>query len=164
MLRNTSMVLIVLLGLFLLPQTALSQAENGIRALGDLSELKVYFDVKADSAAKLEKRLIWINDTFNQATQKGLKVSFIIGVRSQASFFVTKGDYYIEEEDIPTKGKIEKWLQRLVKLGIRIEQCGISAELFDIDPKDFLPEITVVKNSYLSIAGYQNRGYAYVPM
>jgi intracellular sulfur oxidation DsrE/DsrF family protein len=164
MLRNVSILLIFLLGLFLLPPSASSQQENGIRALDNLSELKVYFDVKADSAAKLEKRFIWINDSFNQATQKGLKATFIIGVRSQASFLVTKGDYYIDEEDIPTKGKIEKWLQRLVKKGIRIEQCGISAELFDIDPKDFLPEIIVVKNSYISIAGYQNKGYAYVPM
>ena len=124
----------------------------------------MYFDIKADSAAKLEKRLIWINDTYDQVSEKNLKATFIIGIRSKASFFVTKGDDYIEEEDIPMKGKIEKWLKRLVKRGIHIEQCGLSAELFDIDQQDFFPEVKVVKNSYISIAGYQNRGYAYVPM
>ena len=56
----------------------------------------MYFDIKADSAAKLEKRLIWINDTYDQVSEKNLKATFIIGIRSKASFFVTKGDDYIE--------------------------------------------------------------------
>ena len=164
MLRNISILLTFLLSIFLLPQTASSQQEDDLRALANLSELKVYFDIKAASAAKLEKRLIWINDTYDQVRQQGLKATFIIGIRSQASFFVTKGDEYIDEEEIPTKEKIEKWLQHLVKRGIHIEQCGLSAELFDIDPQDFFPELTVVKNSYVSIGGYQNKGYAYVSM
>lgn len=164
MLRTISILLTFLLAIFFLPQTALSQQKDDVRALDTLSELKVYFDIKADSAAKLEKRLIWIQDTYTQASQENVKATFIIGIRSKASFFITRGDEYIDEEDIPTTRKIEKWLKHFVKQGISIEQCGISARLLDIDPQDFLPEITVVKNSYISIAGYQNRGYAYVPM
>ncbi len=164
MLRNTYIILTFIFGVFLFPQTTLSQQEADILALENLTELKVYFDIKADSAAKLEKRLIWIDETYKQASQKGVKPTFIIGIRSRASFFVTKGDEYIDEEDILTKGKIEKWLKHYVKQGVRIEQCGLSAELYDIDPEEFLSEVVVVKNSYLSIAGYQNKGFAYVPM
>jgi len=164
MLRIISISATFFLALFFLPQAAFSQQGNDLRALDTLSELKVYFDIKADSAAKLEKRLIWINDTYEQVTQKNIKATFIIGIRSKASFFITKGDDYIDEEDIVFTGKIEKWLKHFVKQGIPIEQCGISAKLFDIDSEDFFPEVTFVKNSYISIAGYQNRGYAYVPM
>jgi len=153
MIRNTLIRKSFFLGIFLLPQIASSQQKDEIPALENLSELKVYFDIKADSAAKLEKRLIWINDTYNQVSHKKIKATFIIGIRSKASFFITKGDEYIDKEDIPTKGKIENWLKYLVKQGIRIEQCGLSAKLFDIAPQDFLPEITAVRNSYISIAG-----------
>jgi hypothetical protein len=162
--RNTKNILIFILGVFLLPQTALSQQKDDLPALANLSELKVYFDITADSAAKLEQRLIWIDDIYNQASQKGVKATFIIGIRSSASFYVTKGDEFIDEEDIVTKGKIDKWLKDYVKRGVRIEQCGISAELYGIGSEEFLPEVTVVKNSYISIAGYQNQGFAYVPM
>lgn len=164
MLRNIKIILTFLLGIFLLPQIASSQQKDEILALENLSELKVYFDIKADSAAKLEKRLIWINDTYNQVSQKKIKPTFIIGIRSKASFFITKGDEYVDEEDLLTKEKIANWLKYHVKQGIRIEQCGLSAKLFDIAPQDFFPEITVVENSYISIAGYQNKGFAYVPM
>ncbi len=164
MLHYTSLLITLFLSLFLLPQTASSQDQNTMPALGTLSELKVYFDIKADSAAKLEKRLVWIKDTYEQARQQGLKPLFIVGFRSQASLFVTKDDEYLDEEDLPIKTKIKLKIQTLVTLGIHMEQCGLSAELFDIERDDFLPELTVVKNSYLSMAAYQNRGYAYVPM
>ena len=162
--HRTFLLLAAVLALFLLPQTALSQNPGEIAALANLSVLKIYFDVKADSAAKLEKRFQWIHDTYEQARQKGIKAAIVIGIRSKASFFVTKGDEYIDEEEVLTKGKIDKWLKRFAEMGIPMEQCGISAELYDIDAEEFLPQMTVVKNSYISIAGYQNRGYAYVPM
>ena len=164
MFRNRLIPHIFLLAVFLLPQTAAAQQGDTIRALATLSELKVYFDIKADSAAKLEKRLTWINDSYDQVQAKNIKATFVIGIRSKASLYLTQGDVYIDEEDLPTQKKIENWLKQLKKRGIHIEQCGLSAELFDIDAGDFFSEVTVVENSYLSIAGYQNRGYAYVPM
>jgi len=164
MLRNTSIILTFFIVLFLVPQIASSQKQDTIGALDNLSGLKAYFDIKADSAAKVEKRLVWINDMYEQMSQKGLKASFIIGFRSQASFFVTREDEDIDEEEIPVKRKIEKWLKHFAVLGIPIEQCGLSAELYDIEPEDFLPEITVIKNGYISMIKYQNKGYAYIPM
>ncbi|MBU0944149.1 MAG: DsrE family protein [Proteobacteria bacterium] len=164
MLRPLYTLLTFLLAVFVLPQIASASKQNDLEALHNLPGLKAYFDVKDDSAAKIEQRLIWINDIYEQMSQKGLKATFVIGFRSQASFFVTKGDEYIEEEDLATKGKIENWLKHFVKLGIPLEQCGLSAKLFDIDSQDFLPELTVVTNGYISMIGYQNKGYAYVPM
>lgn len=164
MLRNTSIILTIFLVFFIVPQVASSQQQDTIGALDNLSGLKAYFDIKADSAAKIEKRLVWINDMYEQMSQKGIKASFIIGFRSQASFFVIRQDEDIDEEDIPAKRKIEKWLKHFAVLGIPIEQCGLSAELYDIEPQDFLPEITVIKNGYMSMIKYQNKGYAFVPM
>lgn len=164
MLRNTSIILTLVFVLFLVPQIVLSQQQDGIVNLDNHSGLKAYFDIKADSAAKIEKRLEWINQIYGQVSQEEGKASFIIGFRSKASFFVVKEDEDIDEEDLPTKRKIENWLKHFVKLGIPVEQCGLSAELYDIDPSDFLPEIIVVKNGYISMIKYQNKGYAYVPM
>lgn len=164
MFRNICIILVSFLSVSLLPQMASAQKQDDIRALENLSAIKAYFDIKADSAAKVEKRLLWINDIYEEMKQKGIKATFIIGIRSHASFYVTKGDEYIYEEDLSTTGKIEKWLKDFVKLGVHVEQCGLSAKLYDIDPKDFFPEVTVVKNGYISMIGYQNKGYAYVPM
>ncbi|MEN8199391.1 MAG: DsrE family protein [Thermodesulfobacteriota bacterium] len=161
---KTVVLLTLVLAVLLIPQTLLSQNRGEETALAGLSQLKVYFDVKADSAAKLEKRLEWINDAYEQVSGQGIKPSFVVGFRSRASFFVTKGEEYVDEKEISTKVKIEKWLRIFREKGMVMEQCGLSAELFEIDREDFLAPVRVVKSGYVSIAGYQNQGYAYVPM
>lgn len=152
------------LAVIFLPQTVLSQDRAEVAALSGLSQLKVYFDVKAETAPKLEKRLQWINDAYAQATGQGLKAVFVVSFRSRASFLVTKGTEYIDEDEIPLKANIDKWIADFQTRGITMEQCGLTAELFDIEKEEFLDGIRVVQNGYVSIAGYQNRGYAYVPM
>ena len=164
MLRTTCFLLTFILATVVFPQIPSTQAKKNSGTPQNLSSLKAYFDIKADSAAKVEKRLVWINDIYEQMHQKSLKATFIIGFRSQASFFVTKEDDYIDEEDLLTKKRIDKWLKHFANLGIPMEQCGLSAKLFDIDAHEFLPEINIVPNGYISMINYQNKGYAYVPM
>ena len=48
--------------------------------------------------------------------------------------------------------------------GIVMEQCQIAAQLHRIELTDFLPEVEVVQNSYISMIGYQAKGYSQVPM
>ena len=165
MFRDIFFILVILcFASFLSPHTASSEKRADMGALENITVMKAYFDIKADKIEKLEKQLGWIHDIHKQMSEKGIKTTFIIGFRSNASYFVTKGDEYVYEEDLAAKEKIENRLKQFVKLGMRLEQCGLSAELFEIDPQKFLSEITVVKNGYISMIGYQNKGYAYVPM
>ena len=163
--RSTFMLLSFFLFLCFVPQIVLSQQQKGRgEAIENVSALKAYFDIKADSAAKIVQRPKWINAIYEQMRQKGEKPAFIIAFRSQASFYVVRGDEDIDEDEIPLKRKIENRLKHFVQLGIPVEQCGLSAELYDINPSDFLPDVTTVTNGYISMIKYQNRGYAYVPM
>ena len=45
-----------------------------------------------------------------------------------------------------------------------VEQCKVAAGLHDIDPEDFLPDIDLVRSGYISMTGYQAKGYSLVPM
>lgn len=149
--------------LFLLPSAFADELGNS-RALQNLSSAKAYFDVTMGVPLKLETRLRLIHTTYQDIGRTGMKPDFIIGFRSKASNFVTKGDDYVFEEDIAVKKKIRDWVKRFKKMGIVMEQCAIAAEFQDIDPKDFLPEIEVVRNGYVSMIGYQAKGYSMVPM
>lgn len=164
MLRTLALSMFFLFSLVFLPQLSIAGQQTTGLSTGIPTEMKAYFDIKADSSTKVEKRLVWINEMYEQMTAKGVKVSFIIGFRSQASYYVTKGDEYIYEEDFPSQAKIKKLLKHFTTLGIRLEQCELSAKIFDIELEYFLPELTLVKNSYVTMIVHQNAGYAYVPM
>jgi hypothetical protein len=48
--------------------------------------------------------------------------------------------------------------------GMRLEQCGLAADMQGIARTDFLPQLEVVGNGYVAMITYQGQGYAYVPM
>ena len=45
-----------------------------------------------------------------------------------------------------------------------MELCSIAADAKKIDKGDFLPGIEVVANGYISVIGYQSKGYNLVPI
>jgi hypothetical protein len=134
------------------------------RALHNISKAKTYFDVNMGIPEKLVTRLKLIDATYDQLSIAGAHPEFVIGFRGKASRFVTRGNDYVFEEDIAAKKEVYAWIKRFKERGIPMEQCLIAAGFQNVDPKDILPEIEVVQNGYVSMIGYQVKGYAQVPM
>lgn len=137
---------------------------SNTRALFKISSVKVYYDVNIGIADKLTTRLMLIDKTYNQLVKAGVQSEFVVGFRGKATSFVTKGDDYVFEEELTAKRKVHEWVRSFKSRGIIVEQCLIAAGLQRIDPEDFLPEIEIVENGYISMIGYQAKGYSQVPM
>lgn len=157
---------LILMGFIVLLSYSPAVAEefSNKRALSNISTVKAYYDVNVGIPAKLVTRLRLVDKTYDQLVSAGVKPNFIIGFRGKASYFVTKGDDYVFDEDIAAKKEVLKYIQALKARGIVMEQCHIAASLHDIDPKDILSEIEVVQNGYISMIGYQAKGYSQIPM
>lgn len=46
--------------------------------------------------------------------------------------------------------------------GIKFEICMVAAHSVNVDPDTILPEIKKVENGWISLVGYQHRGYAMI--
>lgn len=145
--------------------TVCAEEYSNTSALDGVSEVKVYFDVNIGIPEKLKTRLMMIEKTYTQLNEAGVKTKFVVGFRGKASYFVTKGytDYVLEEE-ADLKKTIHHWIDTLSRHSITLEQCMIAAEIHDIEPADFLGNLNLVKNGYVSMIGYQAKGYSQVPM
>ena len=160
-LTSITMIILVLVSI------GLSNAQttyNNNNALKNITQSNIYFDVSLNDDQKLLLRLNLLQRTIQQMKDAGVDVSVVIGFRGGASRFITKDDHYVLKEETANKQKIQEQVSKLGNEGILIEQCSIAAELFDIAYDDFLPEVDVVGNGYVSLIGYQNQGYAVVPM
>ncbi|MEN8256777.1 MAG: hypothetical protein ABFS09_02840 [Thermodesulfobacteriota bacterium] len=156
-------LVVLIFSFFSSPLTAATQGQvlpEAVKASG----LRVYFDVNVGVPHKLEIRLMLINKTYDQLLQLGHQPEFVVGFRSTASYFVTKGDEYVEPEELVLKKKIHQWVKTLKSKGIRIEQCLLAADFVDIEHEDFLSEMALVKNGYVSMIIYQSQGFAHVSM
>ena len=164
--RAVKTIIATIVVALLLASTSVSAEEYANRrALADIKSVSVYFDVNVGvPAQKLVTRLMLIDKTSSQLAKAGVKAQFVIGFRGKASYFVTKGDDYVLKEDIDVKKKVVQWVKDFKARGIVMEQCLIAAEFLKIRVEDFLPEIEIVENGYVSMIGYQAKGYSLVPM
>jgi len=48
--------------------------------------------------------------------------------------------------------------------GVKMEACSVAARLFDVDSKTYLPGIKPVGNTFVSLIGYQAKGFAVIPI
>lgn len=144
----------------LLTQNVSAETES----LKGLKTAKFVVDLNQGSAQLLLLRLRLIEQTITDISKNGVKPEIVVAVRGQASRFMTVTDVYLADEDKIYKDDIYAALQKLRSMGARLEQCSIALNLLKIDSRGMYPEINLVPNGYVSLIGYQNRGYAILPM
>jgi intracellular sulfur oxidation DsrE/DsrF family protein len=157
-----SFIIPVLL-LFLSSGVSAVAAEKA-RALQGQTSVNIVCDMNVGEPKLLLKRMELLDTTYRQIAASGAKTNVVVAVRGKASYFFTKGDDYVPAEAKDAKVKARSWIEKFKKNGFIIEQCAIAAEMHDIDLKDFLPQVEIVENGYVSLIGYQHQGYAYLPM
>jgi len=138
---------------------------NDANSLKGLKEVKVIFDITQGNPKKLLGRLNLIHKTSKMIADQGVKPEFVLAFRGPASFYVTKDRTKIPKGNEAIAEKIWAKVKEIsTASGIKLEQCSVATGFLKIDNKTILPEIHVVGNSWISLIGYQNQGYAYVPI
>ena len=148
----------------LMPSMVYSKDLNNAAAIESLSAIKIICDVNVGDAKLLLRRLELIDETYTQLLDAGVKPTIIVSFRGEASRYVTSGGKYVELSQEPIKREIQGWVKQFAKNGFRLEQCAIAAKTWGVDLSDFLPEVILVQNGYVSLAAYQSKGYALLPM
>lgn len=59
---------------------------------------------------------------------------------------------------------IAQVVDRLDEMGMRLEVCGAATRAYNVDNDTVLDPIQPVRSGFISVMGYQNQGYALVPV
>jgi hypothetical protein len=156
--------ILILLFLMLLPSLLSAAVPDNKRSLAGLKSVGVIFDVNTGDPKKLLLRLQLIEETINSIAGDAVTPDVVVAFRGGATLFMTAGGKYLPAEDLPFREQIQKQARHLIALGYRLEQCAVAVRLLKVDPQDIISDVPLVGNGYISMIGYQNRGYAFVPM
>jgi len=132
-------------------------------ALSGLNEVKVAFDLQNGNSGALLKQLEVIEET-RQSLIQGVKPDFVITFRGPATKLVQTDQSQIAAEDRENATKIADRIGGLKAAeGVAsMEQCAIAVRLVGTKPENVLPAIKVVGNGFISLMGYQAKGYGYI--
>jgi len=154
------LVFVLLLGAALSVQAA--ELQNSA-ALAGVTNTNAVFDI-SPGGKRLLGQLNVIYKTYEQLVAFGQKPKFVLAFRGGATKFVTNGDKYIAPNELVIKKLVQERIKDFKDLGAAMELCGIAAKGKKVDNDDILPGIEVVANGYISVIGYQSKGYNLVPI
>jgi intracellular sulfur oxidation DsrE/DsrF family protein len=137
---------------------------NDLDALESVQSTKTLFDINVSTANKLELYLQVIEQTYDDLIRQEQTPVFVIAFRGAAVRLITSENWAFSDEDQESIKKAAASIHKLSKQGVKLEACSIATRLFKIDNKTLLPEIKVVGNTFVSLVGYQTKGYALVPI
>ena len=163
--RFRIMVSIVVASVFMLAVVGSASAAT-YESLAGLRSIKAIFDVRAANAKSAAIQIKLIHDTYKDKNIMAVskRPSFVVTFAGPSVKLLSKDKQGFSAEDQKLMDEIAQTVQAMAKDGIKLEVCDFAAKVFGVDPATILPEIKHVPNGWISLIGYQAKGYSIVPV
>ncbi|HSH29499.1 MAG TPA: DsrE family protein [Thiohalobacter sp.] len=150
----------------LLPLASMAGASLDNRAaIGDLEQIRAVYDVRKSSANALDFYLGAIITNLENLEKEGVESDLVmVFISHSVKFINTEPTLEAQADYGPALENIAKRIARLQAMGVRMEACNGATTAFNVDNDTLLPGIEPVRSGFISLMGYQNNGYALVPV
>lgn len=127
-------------------------------------EAKMAFDITNGNPQVVNLTLAVIDLTRKQLIEQGLTPRIVVAFRGDASYFTQDTLAVVKEEQRAEALVVKAKIRELRKAsGVEgFEQCNVPLASRKLNPKDLMAEVQLVPNGWISLANYQQKGYAYI--
>ena len=162
--RLVSALALACAGLFLAPIAGAEGLDNRA-ALGELENVKAVYDVRKSNPRALDVYLKAILTNVENLEKEAVRADLVMVFIAQSVKFVNTEPTLEDEADYgEALASIARSVAALQEQGVRMEACNGATRAFDVDNDTLLPGIEPVRSGFISLMGYQNNGYALVPV
>ena len=156
--------LFLLLSLSLTALSVQADAPTDARALEGVEQGRVVFDLNNNDPETLALYLMVIRETHEDLSDQGVEPDMVLAFRGRAVTMVSEDRERFELTQFEHLDAIEEHIGALREKGVRMESCAVATRLFGVDHGELLPGIEPVRNTFVSLTGYQAQGYAVIPI
>lgn len=133
-------------------------------ALRGLTKAKAVFMIDVNNPQKVAHVLSVVGKTDSGMRAQGVKPAIVVVFVGPDVAFLTKdrrGIPYMEERSV---AGVQKAIKKLRGAGVEFQACGVALKGMDIAASDVIPDVQAVGNGYISVIGYEAKGYSLVPV
>ena len=133
--------------------------------LKGLKSIKAVFDVRISNPKSAALSLKLIHDTYKDKNIMAVtkKPAFVVIFIGPSVKLISKKEEGFSPEEQKIFDEIATTISEMSKDGIKLEICLFAAKVFNVDPASVLPGIKHVPNGWVSLIGYEAKGYSLVP-
>ncbi len=158
-------IIAIIWGMTLAPVPGLAaDTINDHDALQEVRHTKSLFDINVKTPSNLALYLSVIQTTYDDLVRQGQKPEFVVAFRGPSVRLITSKNDGFADEDQKNLEQAAARIESLQKKGVKFEVCSIATGLLQVDHTTLLPGVKVVGNTFVSLIGYQAKGFALVPI
>lgn len=140
--------------------TTLTQAEGARYVTPPYEEPKVVYDFYLDDPQKIHAALFWIRSLMNPLMEEPYNfapemMDIKVVIHGAEIVTVAKKNY------AKYKDAVDR-MRYYASLGVEFKVCGLAAQDFDYQLKDFQDFIEVVPSAFTELVHWQQQGYAVI--
>jgi intracellular sulfur oxidation DsrE/DsrF family protein len=143
---------------------AAEQSPKDAAALSQLETGKAVFDIRTKDIGRLLFTLKLVEETAASMQRQGISADFVLTFRGETLPLLKAAPDAVNDAERAMFTEVRERLAVFHEKGMALEACNVAAGLFKITQDDLDPALHLVGNSLISLIGYQNKGYALVPM
>ena len=127
-------------------------------------EAKLAFDITSGNPQVVALTLTVIDLTRKQLIEQGMTPRIVVAFRGDASFFTQDTLAVVKEEQRADALQVKAKIRELkAASGVEgFEQCNVPLAARKLKGTDLMQEVKLVPNGWISLASYQQKGYAYI--
>lgn len=162
--KHNGIVLIIFMILALMAVPCVQADEY--QAMQGVDSAAAVFDFSVSEPQKAAKYLELIQKTYEDANLRidSKKPQFVVIFFGPATKLISKNRKDFAADQQQALDQIADSVSAMNQAGIRLEVCKIAVHAMGVAPETILPEIHQVANGWVSLIGYQSKGYALIPL
>lgn len=134
-------------------------------ALKGVKQGKGIFLIDLDSPQKTALYLNIIKDTHESMIAQKTKPDFIVVfIGPTVRFLTAEPDVALGAKPQESLASIAASIKALKAKGVKMEVCQVATTFFKVPTDSLLPELTLINNGFISLIGYQAKGYGLIPI
>ena len=148
-----------------LMSSAYADKPNDADALEGIETGKVVWDVTLSKPSRLLFVMKVIEETYNDLEKQDVTPDMVFTFHGRVLKLLSTQPLELDVNEESAHKELLELIQRLSKKpGIKMESCSVAARILDIDNATIIPEVKPVGNTFVSLIGYQQKGYALIPI
>ncbi len=150
---------------FLLSNSVYAEKPSDTDALEDIEVGKVVWDVLASRPDRLLFYLKLIDETYNDLVRQEVEPDMVFIFHGRALQLIKSEQVnYLPKDKQAHQQALELISDLNSREGVRMEACSISARMQEIENDGIISDVKMVGNTYVSLIGYQSKGYSVIPV
>ncbi len=161
--------MILLLLALLLPlgpgQTAIAGGLDNREATQGIETMRAVYDMRKSDPDVMLAYLRGIATNHENLIKEGVEPDLrMVFIAEAVKFITTEPSPEVYMDHAETLEQIAAAIDRLDELGVQMEVCSAATRAYGVDNDTVLDPIQPVRSGFIAIMGYQNQGYALVPV